>query len=141
MSKQAVSFRFSDKTLERLDSLSRRFRQSRSRVVSDLVEEGLRMDQHPGIAFRTGPSGRRPGLVGGPDIWEVIAVFHQFTGKIDDSISKTAKISGLNESQVRTAVRYYSEYKQEIDAWIDDNEAQAAEAERIWQNQQTAIPN
>jgi hypothetical protein len=30
------------------------------------------MEEHPGIAFRDGPSGRRAALAGGPDVWEAI---------------------------------------------------------------------
>ncbi len=30
------------------------------------------MEEHPGIAFRDGPVGRRAALAGGPDVWEVI---------------------------------------------------------------------
>jgi hypothetical protein len=30
------------------------------------------MNAHPGIVCRDGPAGRRPGVVGGPDVWEVI---------------------------------------------------------------------
>jgi hypothetical protein len=41
-------------------------------VAARLVDEGLRMDEHPSVAFREGPIGRRATLVGGPDVWEVI---------------------------------------------------------------------
>src|SRR6202043_4196591 len=37
-----------------------------------LVDEALRMHEHPLIAFKDGPAGRRARLVGGPDVWEVI---------------------------------------------------------------------
>ena len=30
------------------------------------------MDDHPGIVFRDGPTGRRAGLAAGPAVWEVI---------------------------------------------------------------------
>ena len=36
------------------------------------MDEALRTEEHPGITFRAGPTGRRAGLVGGPDVWEVI---------------------------------------------------------------------
>lgn len=93
------------------------------------------MEQHPGILFRTGPAGRRPGLAGGPDVWEVVAVFRELSGNLDSAIGKTATLSGLSEEQVRAAVGYYGEYEQEIDEWITENDEQAAEAERIWHNQ------
>ena len=43
---------------------------SASSVAARLVDEGLRMDEHPGVMFRDGPTGRRAVLVGGPDVWE-----------------------------------------------------------------------
>ena len=45
---------------------------SHSGAAALLVEEGLRMDAHPGVLFREGAAGRRAVLVGGPDVWEVI---------------------------------------------------------------------
>src|ERR1700737_2084300 len=45
---------------------------SLSAAANLLVDEGLRMAEHPGVVFRDGPTGRRAGLVGGPDVWEVI---------------------------------------------------------------------
>ena len=32
----------------------------------------MRMTEHPGVVFREGPTGRRAGLVGGADVWEVV---------------------------------------------------------------------
>jgi hypothetical protein len=45
---------------------------SLSAATNLLVDEGLRMAEHPGVVFRDGPSGRRAGLAGGPEVWEVI---------------------------------------------------------------------
>jgi hypothetical protein len=48
-----------------------RGKQTLSRLAERYVDEGRRMDEYPGIAFRGGPTGRRAALAGGPDIWEV----------------------------------------------------------------------
>ena len=45
---------------------------STSALAEELIEEGLRLRRHPMIVFRDGPSGRRAGLIGGPDVWEVV---------------------------------------------------------------------
>jgi hypothetical protein len=45
---------------------------SMSSTANRLVDEGLRMIDHPGVVFRDGPTGRRAGLVAGPDVWEVV---------------------------------------------------------------------
>src|ERR1700693_4745895 len=43
-----------------------------SSATSRLVDEALRIREHPLITFKDGPAGRRARLVGGPDVWEVI---------------------------------------------------------------------
>jgi hypothetical protein len=45
---------------------------SLSAAANMLVDEGLRMMEHPGVIFRTGPTGRRAGLATGPDVWEIV---------------------------------------------------------------------
>ena len=45
---------------------------SLSSAANRLVDEALRMAEHPGIIFRSGLTGRRAALTGGPDVWEVI---------------------------------------------------------------------
>lgn len=91
------------------------------------------MDEHPGIVFRSGPAGRRPGLVAGPDVWEVIAVSRSF-----DDVEKTAEWLAQPPSAIDTALRYYEGHRAEIDDWIRRNEEAAEAAERVWRARQTA---
>ena len=58
--------------LSRLEKLSKREGQPRSRVAEQLIDEGIRMREFPGIVFRSGPTGRRAALADGPDVWEVV---------------------------------------------------------------------
>lgn len=75
------------------------------------------MESHPGIVFRPGPAGRRPGLLAGPDVWEVARVLReQPTG--EDGLVRTAELTGLPLHQARVAARYYREFEDEVDAWI-----------------------
>ena len=80
-----ISTRYGRETLNRLDRRARVEGHPRSTLIQRYVAEGLEMDDHPGIVFRSGPAGRRPGLVGGPDVWEVVAVHRSF-----DNIERTA---------------------------------------------------
>jgi hypothetical protein len=89
------------------------------------------MDEHPGILFRAGPAGRRPGLIGGPDIWEVVAVFRSF-----DDIQRTADWLEQPVSAVETALRYYDAHQTDVDDWIRRNEEAADAAERIARGRQ-----
>lgn len=103
---------------------------SHSGAAALLVEEGLRMDTHPGVLFREGPAGRRAVLVGGPDVWEVIravksarATETDLTG--DAMLALVAQNTGLSRRALDVAVAYYSDYPTEVDALIA--EADAAE--------------
>ena len=70
---QHLSVRIGDDVFAQLEAQSRRSGQSRSAVAKQLLEEGLRMEQHPRIVFRSGPGGRRAGLIDGPDVWEIVS--------------------------------------------------------------------
>lgn len=127
MQKQSpVSTRYSPETLERLDARVRAESSSRSTLIQRYVAEGIEMDEHPGVVFRSGPAGRRAGLVAGPDIWEVVAVHRSF-----DDVDRTADWLDQPASAVRTALDYYNSHPMEIDSWILRNEEAAEAAERI----------
>ncbi len=74
MSKRAATpVRFDAPVAERLASFAAANPgMSLSSAANRLVDEALRMSEHPGIMFRPGPTGRRAALAGGPDVWEVV---------------------------------------------------------------------
>lgn len=84
------------------------------------------MDEPREIVLRTGPAGVRPGLSGGPDVWEVIAVHRSF-----DDLARTADWLDQPTSSIETALRYYDAHRAEIDEWIQRNETAAQAAERV----------
>jgi len=129
-----ISTRYPSDTLDRLDERARRERSSRSALIQRYVAEGLEMDEHPGIVFRVGPAGRRPGLLGGPDVWEVVAVHRSFS-----DLQRTADWLDLPPSAIELALRYYGTHEGEIDDWIRRNEEAAEAAERVWRAQQAAL--
>ncbi len=120
-----LSLRLESDTYERLEAESPRAGQSRSQVAKTLLDEGLRMEAHPGIIFRSGPSGRQPDLAGGPDLWEVVRVFEGVGARGEEGLRLTAERTGLTLEQVRIAVRYYAGYRDEIDGWIRVSSAPA----------------
>ena len=97
------------------------------------------MDDHPGILFRGGPTGRRAGLASGPDVWEVIAAIHSSGLEAEAAIASAAEWGGLSEGQVRTAIRYYAEYRGEIDDRIRRNVDGADAAEQQWLRERSAL--
>jgi uncharacterized protein (DUF433 family) len=118
--RETASFRLSNETLERLDARARALRVSRTTVVERLLDEALRLVEHPGIVFRDGPAGRRPGIVGsGLDVWEAIVVIRANGGSVDEA----AAYLDLPVAGLRVAARYYAAFPDEIDAWIAANQA------------------
>lgn len=126
------SVRFDEATVDRLaDYASRHPGMSSSSAAALLVEEGLRMDAHPGVVFRHGAMGRRAGLMGGPDVWEIVRAIKSARGDLQVVEGNT----GLPSAQLRIAVAYYGSYPDEIDREI--READSAE-EKVAQAQATS---
>lgn len=134
-----VSFRIDSGTFERLQSRSRQVGQSRSHLAQTLIEEGLRMEAHPGIVFRSGPAGRRPGIAGGPDIWEVVRVIKGLEERGNAAVIRTTELTGLAPEQVNIGLDYYAEYRHEIDEWIERLDEQADDAEALWRRRQDVL--
>lgn len=140
MSRTAMlSIRMPDETRERLEATAEARGETRSALMQRYIEEGLRMDRHPGIVFRPGPAGRRPGLAGGPDVWEVVRVVRNVEARGERAIAEAASWLGLSAAQVRIAVEYYADYPAEIDAWLARVDAQAAEAEEMSRRRQEML--
>lgn len=139
------SVRFEADVLRRLDRYVRSHPgTSISSVTNLFVDEALRSEDHPGVTFRSGPTGRRAGLLGGPDVWEVIDTLltlrEQESGLTDDAlVTATAEAIGLPERKVSIAVGYYAEYRDEIDERIEGNRQATREAETAWKAQQALL--
>jgi hypothetical protein len=117
---------------------------SGSSVANRFVDEALRMDEHPGVVFRDGRTGRRAVLVGGPDVREVIrAVKSARASEPDlgaaDVVTLVEANTGVPARLIDVAMRYWSSYPDEIDAWIAETEALEAEALAAWERQQELL--
>ena len=118
MANNELSIHLDNLTLDRLDTESQRERQTRTELAETAIKEWLQMQAHPGIVFRPGPAGRRPALAVGPDIWEFARVVQEVEGTEDDTIERIAEFTFLTPHQAGIALRYYHEYRDEIDAEI-----------------------
>ena len=134
-----LSVRVGEDLFEQLEAQSRRSGQSRSAVAKQLLEEGLRMEQHPGIVFRSGPGGRRAGLIGGPDVWEVVGAIRGSDGGDADSLERICERTGLTADQVGAALRYYADHTDEVADWIHRVEEEAERAEARWRREQALL--
>ena len=133
------SIRMSPTTLARLEADARRRGEAKARTAERLIDEGLRMAEHPGIVFRDGPAGRRAALATGPDVWELIDTVKgtKLTG--EKAIEAAAKWGGLSPAEVRTAIRYYGQFPDEIDERIVVNRNEAKLQREAWERAQAAL--
>jgi hypothetical protein len=113
---------------------------SLSSAANLLVDEGLRMMEHPGVLFRPGPTGRRAGLAAGPDIWEVVrAVRSARTAEPglseDELLALVAGNTGVPVRSIRVATGYWAAYPDEIDAEISAADIAEENAEQAWRRE------
>jgi hypothetical protein len=131
-----------DDVLRRLSALAARRGTSVSSLMERLIDEALRREAHPGITFRDGASGRRAGLYGGPDVDDVIRLLRDVQAEADgpaDPVDAVSSSMSLSIDQVRTAVAYYADHRDEIDARIAANQQAADELEAAWRRQQEIL--
>jgi uncharacterized protein (DUF433 family) len=138
-SPKPFSMRLAPTTLDRLDRQARSRGETKTRVGERLIDEGLRMAEHPGIVFRDGPAGRRAALSSGPDVWEVISALQTADVEGEAAIAATAAWGALSHAQVRAAIRYYADYRDEIDARIRENYELADREYAAWKRVQDAL--
>lgn len=124
---KSFSARFSSDVLDLLDARSERLGQSKARVAERLIEEGLQSEEFPGIVFRTGPTGRRAGIAGGPDVWEIVRDLKRAASEgASDPIGAVVDGTDLDRSVVQMAAGYYAAHPRAVDERIQLDE-QAAE--------------
>jgi len=131
-----LNTRISRRVRNDLDALAKQRHVDESELARTLLDEGLRRERHQGIVFRSTASGRQASIEGRRlYVWQVIETVWASDGNVDDA----ASYLGLLPEQVRAAVRYCAEYRDEIEAQITANR-QAADAARLeWQRQQDAL--
>ena len=126
----SVSYRLDPQLNGRLAQRAHDEGVSESSLVTRLLDEGLKTSAHPGIVYRDGPAGRRAGVAGGPDVWEVV-VATRHTGKRGDArVGAAAEQLGLPEQLVRTAVSFAAAHPSEVETTINRNEAAAERAQQ-----------
>jgi len=139
LSTRLISIRIASDLVARLERASREEGMTRSELAKTLMDEGLRMAEHPGIVFRPGSAGRRPALAGGPDVWEVIRLFLQLDEGGEAAIARTATLAALTPDQVQVALRYYAAYQDEIDEWIRIVDEESDRAQAAWAREQALL--
>jgi hypothetical protein len=117
---------------------------SLSSAANMLVDEGLRMMEHPGVIFRTGPTGRRAGLIMGPDVWEVVRAVKSGRAAepgLDERelIAMIEENTGVSVRLIRIALGYWAAYPDEVDAEIAAADAAEERAEQAWRRERDLL--
>ena len=100
-------------------------------LVVRLLEQGLTTIEHPGIVYRPGPSGWRPGLSGGPDVDEVVRAVRSTAKTGDGAVSVAADSLGISARLVRIAIDYAAEHLEEIEERLQANEEAVDRARKL----------
>jgi hypothetical protein len=134
------SIRFDDAVLARLrQQAAAEVGSNVSALAHRLVDEGLRMAEHPGIIFKPGPSGRRAALAYGPDVWEVVKFLREIDERGPAALVAAAGVFAVDVGRITSAISYFGDYGSEIDEEIEAAEAASVRAERTWAVQQKLI--
>ena len=123
-----VSVRLDDDLAERLRLRARAAGESLSDRLRRYAEEGARREEHPLITFRDGPTGRRAGVIGGPDVWEVAMWIEDLAGESDPTALLAAE-GIVTRPQIDAALRYRLAYPDEIDARVELHRRETAAAD------------
>jgi hypothetical protein len=135
-----LSIRFDDSLLARLRRRAQSVAgSSTSAIAQRLIDEGLRMADHPGIIFKDGPSGRRAALALGPDICEIIKYLREIDDRGPAALDAAAEAFAADPGRIATAVSYYGDYPDDIDAEITAADEASLRAEQAWRVRQQLI--
>jgi uncharacterized protein (DUF433 family) len=107
-----------------LEQAAARARRSVSEIAQELIEEGLRMRECPGIYFAAEPAGRTPKISGtGLGVWEVLRDFVR-----DENVERLRQaFPQLSSAQITGALIYFKRYSREIRQQVEANAALTAE--------------
>lgn len=104
-----------------------RHRQGPSEALRRIVEEWWTMSHFPAIEFRDGVMGRRAGLRGGPDVWEVIMVWKDYAPDRDAFYEHFGGY--VAREALDQALAYYDRFTDEIEGRLTENIRLAARLE------------
>jgi hypothetical protein len=135
-----VSIRFSDEPVHaRLRETARRQRVALSTLAERLIDEGLRSEAHPMVIFRSGAGGRRPVVVGGPEVADVVGAIVGGDVAVGERRARAAVMLNVSESLVDAALAYYADFTEEIDGLLAERARRADEAEATWRRQRVLL--
>jgi len=128
MSSSTVATRLPETLLREIARYAKRRRMGPSQALRAIVDEWATTAKYGAIEFRDGPVGRRPGIRGGPDVWELVMVARD----VGSGAEALREYFGqhLSPGAIEQALAYAAEHRDDVDAWVDENDRLGEELER-----------
>jgi hypothetical protein len=141
MPKQGTSFRIRPDLKTELERRAREAGVPAAALYERFLDEGLRQEDHPLVAFRDGAGGRRATLAGTRvTIAQVVDTLLATDGAGDvERIRATAEYLAIPVPYVQASVRYYAMFKDEVDAWRQRSTEAAEREHEAWQREQAVL--
>ena len=137
----STSLRLPEDLRDRLTAAAEQQGATLTALLERYAREGLATDAHPGIVFKSGPSGRRAALAGGPDVWEIVGALRTTTGPEQDRVATVADQLGIHPRLVTIALGYAADHPDEIEDRIAANQRALSHAEQMHQARQRLLDN
>lgn len=115
-----MSARIDDWLKESLEEFWRARGERPSTGLRRVTEEWWATQRFAAITFQDGVSGRRARLRGGPDVWEVVAVWRDYAGDREGFYAHFDP--HVDRDSLDQALSYAERFPEEIDAAIGQNE-------------------
>jgi hypothetical protein len=115
-----ISASFDDWLAEEIQALAARSGEDPAAGLRRVVEEWWVLQHFPALEFRDGAAGRRAAVRGGPDVWEILLVAHDYG---DDRDGLQQHFGGLlSVEMLDQALAYAERFRDAVQALIADNE-------------------
>ena len=114
------SLRMDEDTHDELLEHATRLDANPSKLVNRFVKEGLRMDRHPTVIFKTTPQGRRAAVLAAHSGLQIIDVIGTWKAERQDA-AKTARYLHIEPGEVEAVLRYYADYHDEVDRDLQEH--------------------
>lgn len=85
-----------------------------------LAREWWVLQELPLLEFRDGVVGRRPGVRGGPDVWEIVLLARE--GELDPPAIVDYLAGDVPVAAIEQALEYAARFPDEIEEWLTENE-------------------
>jgi hypothetical protein len=135
----STSFRISEIAKRRLAARAEWEGMTATALLDQLIMEGCDQMDFAGVVFRGPANDRRAALGAGPDVWEVISRLQELKGSEERRIAMLAEESGLHPRQIRIAIDYAAEHREEIQRRIDRNRALAEHQHHVAEERQKLL--